>query len=146
MADFFGNLKENLESIGKVISEKADVVGKKTGEVVDAVAKKTEQTVEAQKVKSQIRTMERNNERDYQDIGKMIYERYKKGETVDEQYVELCEAIKAREQEIKKRREEVAELKGLDVCPKCKAHVETDASFCPKCGAKISDEPEFEEE
>lgn len=146
MSDFFGNLKENLESIGKVISEKAEVVGKKTGEVVDVVAKKTEQTVETQKVKSQIRTMERNNERDYQDIGKMIFEKYKKGEEIDEQYVELCEAVKAREQEIQKLREEVAEMKGLDVCPKCKIHVEADASFCPKCGAKINSEPEFEEE
>ena len=75
MADFFGNLKKNL-------TEVADVVAKKTGEVADVVAKKTEQTVELTKLKNQIRTMERNNERDFTDIGKMIYESYKKGEMI----------------------------------------------------------------
>ena len=66
MADFFGNLKGNLESLGKTISEKAEVV-----------SKKTEEAVEIQKIKSQIRVMERNNERDFEDIGKIIYERFK---------------------------------------------------------------------
>ena len=55
MAQFFENLK-------KIISEKAEVVTNKTGEVVDVVAKKTEQTVEVTKIRSQISTMERNNE------------------------------------------------------------------------------------
>ena len=65
MADFFSNLKEKL-------SEKAEVIAKKTEEVADVVAKKTEQTIDVQKIKNQIRTMERNNERDLLDIGKMI--------------------------------------------------------------------------
>ena len=145
MADFFGSLKENLESLGKTISEKAEVVAKKTEEAVEVVAKKTEETVEVQKLKSQIRVMERNNERDFQDIGKMVYERYQKGKEVDAEFVEFCEAIKERETSIEEYKKQVAELKGLDVCPKCKAHVETNATFCPKCVAKI-EEDVFEEE
>lgn len=132
MADFFGNLKKNL-------TEVADVVAKKTGEVADVVAKKTEQTVEVTKIKNQIRTMERNNERDLTDIGKMIYESYKNGEEVDAKFVELCAAIKDREEEIVKMDKEVAELKGKDVCPECKSHVDADAVYCPKCGAKVED-------
>ena len=132
MADFFGNLKKNL-------TEVADVVAKKTGEVADVVAKKTEQTVEVTKIKNQIRTMERNNERDLTDIGKMIYESYKNGEEVDAKFVELCVAIKEREEEMAKLDKDVAELKGKDVCPECKCHVEADAVYCPKCGAKVED-------
>lgn len=146
MADFFGNL-------GKIISEKAEVVSKKTGEVVDVVTKKTEEAVEMTKIKSQIGTMERNNERDYKDIGKMIYERYKKGEVVDAEFIELCEAISEREESIRKAKEEIAGLKGLEVCPKCDAHLEMGANFCPKCGAKLDEETQesvdedgFEEE
>lgn len=136
MADF----KQNLEMLGKLISEKAEVVSKKTGEVVDAVAKKTEQTVEVTKIKSQISTMERNNERDLKDIGKMIYERYSKGEVVDSEFIELCEAIAEREDSISKAKEEIAGLKGFDVCPACTAHLETGANFCAKCGAKMQEE------
>lgn len=132
MGDFFGNL-------GKIISEKAEVVTRKTEEVVEVVAKKTEKTVEVQKIKSQIRVMERNNERDFTDMGKMIYDKFKKGEIVDEQFVELCEAIEAREESIEKANREVAEIKGLDVCPSCKEHLEPGVTYCPKCGTKVED-------
>lgn len=146
MQDFFGNL-------GKIISEKAEVVSKKTGEVVDVVAKKTEQTVEIQKIKSQIHVMERNNDRDYRDIGKMIYDKFKNGEGAEAEYIELCDAIAEREATIAKAKEEIAKIKGLDVCPECESHIEPDATFCPKCGAKVNadvceeaTEAEFEEE
>ena len=153
MADFFGN----LENLGKIISEKAgkavDVVAQKAGETVDVISKKAEETVEITKIKSQIGTMERNNERDYKDIGKMIYERYKKGEVVDGEFIELCEAISEREDSIRKAKEEIAGLKGLEVCPKCDARLEAGVNFCPKCGAKLDDESQaavdddgFEEE
>lgn len=147
--EFFENLGEIISEKAKVVGKKTEevveVVSKKTGEVVDVVAKKTEQTIEIQKIKGQIRTMERNNERDYQDIGKMIYEQFQKGEGVNTQFQELCEAIQEREKEIEKEKKSLAELKGLDVCPACKTHVEADATFCPKCGAKMNVEEDFED-
>lgn len=145
------DLKENLENLGKIISEKAGEVSKKTGEVVEVVTKKAEQTVEITKIKSQINTMQRNNQRDYNDIGMMIYEKYKKGEVVDAEYIELCEAIAEREESIRKSKEEIAALKGLGICPKCNSHMDIDATYCPKCGAKLEEESKetednFEEE
>lgn len=136
MADFFGNLKKNL-------TETAEMVAKKTGEVADVVAKKTEQTVEATKIKNQIRTMEKNNERDLLDMGKMIYENFKKGEEVCDCFKELCEAIKEREEAIEKMNEEVAELRGKGICLECKAHVDANAAFCAKCGTKLEHTVEF---
>ena len=76
MADFFSKLSSNLGDLGKIISEKAE-----------EVSKKTEDAVEVQKIKSQIRVMERNNERDFQDIGKMVFEKFKKGIPVDTEFV-----------------------------------------------------------
>ena len=152
MSDFFAN----LEDLGKIISKKAgkavDVVTQKAGEAVDVISKKAEETVEITKIKSQIGTMERNNERDYKDIGKMIYDKYKKGEAVDDGFIELCEAISEREDSIRKAKEEIAKLKGLEVCPKCDARLEAGVNFCPKCGANLDggaeesvDEEDFEE-
>ncbi len=148
MADFFGKLGD----WGKVISEKAEVVSKKAGETFDVVAKKTEQTVEIQKIKSQIHVMEKNNDRDYRDIGKIIYDKFKKGEGADAEFIELCDAIAEREEAIAKAKEEIAGIKGLDVCPNCDAHIEPNATFCSKCGTKIdaltdeAEDAEFEEE
>lgn len=128
-----------LKDLGKIISEKAEVVAKKTGEVADVVVKKTEQTVEVQKIKNQIYVMQRNNDRDYRDIGKMVYDKFKNGEGADAEYIELCDAIAEREVAIAKAKEEMAKVKGLDVCPECASHIEPDAVFCPKCGAKVED-------
>ena len=127
------------KDLGKIVSEKAEVVAKKTGEVADVVVKKTEQTVEVQKIKSQIHVMQRNNDRDYRDIGKMVYDKFKNGEGADAEYIELCDAIAEREVAIAKAKEEMAKVKGLDICPECESHIEPDASFCPKCGAKVED-------
>ncbi len=133
MADFFenlkGSLKGNLENLGRTLSDTAE-----------AVSKKTKEEVEVQKIKSQIRGMERSNERDFQDIGKMIYDKFVKGEVIDTEFVELCEAIQGREAAIEEATKKIAGLKGLDICPNCKEHVATDVVFCPKCGTKMEED------
>ncbi len=133
MADFFGNLKGslkgNLDNLGKTLSDTAE-----------AVSKKTKEEVEVQKIKSQVRGMERAKERDFQDMGKMIYDKFKNGDVIDTVFVELCEAIQGREEAIEEANKKIADLKGLDVCPNCKEHVDADVVYCPKCGAKIEAE------
>ena len=79
MADFF-------EQLGKKISDVAEDFGKKT-----------EDTLEVQRIKSQIRSLDRANERDYIEIGKKIYEKFKAGEVADLEYIALCESIEKRE-------------------------------------------------
>lgn len=78
MADFF-------EQLGKKISDVAEDFGKKT-----------EDTLEVQRIKSQIRSLDRANERDYIEIGKKIYEKFKAGEVADLEYIALCESIEKR--------------------------------------------------
>lgn len=140
MTFFSGNLKDNLGNLGKTVSEKAEVVAKKTGEVVEVVAKKTGETIEVQKIKSQIRVMQRNNTRDFQNIGKMIYERFQDGEELDDELMELCETIQERKEEIEECKEQIATIKGLDVCVCCRAHIDPDSVYCPKCGEKVDEE------
>ena len=137
MTDFFANLEGLKKKISRKAGKTVDIVAKKTGEAVDIITKKAEETVEITKIKSQISTMERNNERDYKDIGKMIYEKYKKGEEIDGEYVELCEVISEREDRICKAKEEIAKVKGLEVCPQCEARFEAGTYFCPKCGVNL---------
>ena len=141
MTEFFEKWKQVISEKAKVVSEKTgevvEVVASKTGDVVEVVANKTEQAMEVQKIKSQIHVMERNNDRDYKDIGKMIYHKFKKDEEVEEQYMELCEAIAEREACIENSKAEIAKIKGLDVCPSCDAPLEVGAKFCPKCGTEI---------
>ena len=64
--DFFGNLSKTL---------------KKT---VDTVGKKTDEFVEIQKIRTRQHALEDQIEKNYQDIGQIIYNRYLNGEAFDE--------------------------------------------------------------
>lgn len=75
-------------------------LGKKLSETADAFASKANDLMEIQKLKNQIRTLKRSNQRDYSDIGKMYYEKYKAGEVIDAEAAVLCEAISGREGQI----------------------------------------------
>lgn len=97
MADFMNK----LEKIGKVFVD-----------AVDEVGKKAEDTLEVQKLKSQINSMKRYNDRDLSDMGKIIYERYKAGEEVEAEFVVFCEEIARREDEADNLEREIWRIKG----------------------------------
>lgn len=61
MADFF-------EDLGRKISDVANDIGKKT-----------EDTIEIQKLKSDMRTLRRANDRDLMDMGRMVYDKFVQG-------------------------------------------------------------------
>lgn len=88
------------------------ILGKRISDVAEDLEKKTGDTIEIQKIKSNIRSLTRANERDYMDIGKMIYEKFQKEVELDPEYVVLCEAIEKREEEIARQNEEVNKIKG----------------------------------
>jgi hypothetical protein len=131
-AEFFGKWKE-------IITETAKDVTKKTGEVVEVVADKTGQTLEVQKLKNQVRIMQRNNERDYKHIGKMVFHKFQNDEEMDDSYTELCETIAERLEKIEELKKQIAKLKGLDTCPECGASVENHAKYCSNCGAEVEE-------
>lgn len=94
MSDFF-------EDLGKKLSDAANEIGKRT-----------EDTLEVQKIKSDIRSLNRANERDYIDIGKLVYEKYQNGEVVDGDISVLCEAVDKRDLQIGELKAEIAKIKG----------------------------------
>ena len=93
MADFF-------EDLGKKITEVADDLGRKAGD-----------TIETQKIKSQIRSLKRANERDYLDLGRMVYEKFQDGELFGTDYITICEAIEKRSEEIERKETELDKFK-----------------------------------
>lgn len=93
-------MKEIFEDIVDGISDAAETVGKRVDEVI-----------ETQKVKSKIRALEKNNRRDFRDLGRMLYEKYKSGEVIDGDCLELCEVIEERENEIAAREAELENIK-----------------------------------
>ena len=87
-------------------------LGKRITETVDELGKKAEDTLEIQKIRNQIHILKRGNERDFIDMGKMVYEKFKENEILDMDMVSFCEEIEKRDEEIEKCEGKIARIKG----------------------------------
>lgn len=94
MADLFNNLSQKFT------------------EVASDLSKKTEETIEIQKIKSEVRSLKRANDRDFKDMGLSIYEKFVKGEEVDEAFLDFCKEIAERDEAIEKKEEEIVKIQG----------------------------------
>jgi uncharacterized phage infection (PIP) family protein YhgE len=119
-------------------------LGKKIGETAETVTNKAGEAVEVQRLRNQIRALERGNESDYAELGRMIYEHYKDGEVVDAEAIGLCEAIQNRDESITKYVQQISEVKGDIKCDGCGKSVAKDMTYCPSCGTKVPEEKEQE--
>ena len=53
-------------------------LGKRISDVASDLGKKTEDTIEIQKIKGDIRSLKRANDRDLMDLGRMVYDKFQK--------------------------------------------------------------------
>ncbi len=84
----------------------------KATEVAFDLGKKTEDTIEIQKIKSQIRSLNRATDKDLREIGSMVYEKFLNGVVENEEYIAFCENVEKRNEEIKELEAEIEEIKG----------------------------------
>lgn len=132
------------EELGEKIGMTAEMVNNKAEEVVGLVGAKAGEAVELQKLKNQIRTLEKSNENDLTDLGRLVYEKFKGGEVLDDEAVGLCEAIQNREASIAEYQQKVSDVKGDVLCERCGKVLAKGMTYCPYCGEKAP-EPSAEE-
>ena len=111
-------------------------LGKKIGETTETVTSKAGEMMEIQRLRGQIRTLERGNEADMLEMGRFLYEKYQAGEVMDEQVQMLCEKIDNRTESIERHQAKIEEIKGTNTCAECGKQVEKEMAYCPYCGAK----------
>lgn len=115
--DFFGSLSDTFAKTAK------DLTGR------------VESIYETQKLKNKISGEERELEKTFADLGRIIYRRYKEGIPVDEAEDTLCQQIDDRYQQIEQYKKEAREAKEQRFCPNCGSIVGKNDAFCSKCGA-----------
>lgn len=115
-------------------------LGKRLGETAETMTNKAGEAIEIQRLKSQSRGLARGNAVDLMELGKMIYDRYKSGETVEDTARKLCEAIESREKTMEEYDRKIAKIKGARECLNCGRMVARGMAYCPYCGAKTQEE------
>ena len=123
--EFFDELGETISKTARDLSERAEVM------------------YETQKIRSKISGEERIVEKAQMDIGNLIYQRYLKGEALDEEIETLCEEMKQHRNRARILRDKVAQMKGEKICPNCEKTMGREMTFCPHCGTQYYD-PEQE--
>ncbi|MDR1801806.1 MAG: hypothetical protein LBQ95_08225 [Lachnospiraceae bacterium] len=96
-------MNENLEGIVQKVKELASDIGSKAAD-----------TFEIQKLKGEIRLLKRGNNRDFKDIGTIVYDKYSNSEEVDAAVLPLCETVKNREAQIAELQEKIDKINAED--------------------------------
>ncbi|MGE5613946.1 MAG: zinc-ribbon domain-containing protein [Bacillota bacterium] len=111
-------------------------LGKKVGKAAQAAAKKSSELVEITKLNANIGSETDKIQRLYNQIGKLVYEKYAETGEADENVMTACVEIAEHEKNIKELKKKIAEIKGLKQCVNCGAEMENSQVFCSKCGAR----------
>ena len=112
-------------------------LGKKTTEAYQTAKDKTTKLSGELKLKSKISNCEYDIYTQYQEIGKIVYEKMKAGEDASkEDITPKCEEIDRLNEEIEKAKVEILSLKDIKKCVNCNEEMDSNAEFCSKCGTK----------
>jgi hypothetical protein len=114
--DFFDGLGETLVRTAKELGERAGHV------------------YETQKIRNNISEEERKAGKLQEEIGRIIYKKYRRGEEISPEILALCEQIQEHLRKAASYKDEVAALKGQKICPSCQKAIDKTVSFCPHCG------------
>lgn len=116
--------KDFFEELGEAITKTAREIGGRA-----------EVLYGTQKLKNKISGEEGQIQKIMEELGKVLYRRYREGVPLDDLQRRLCEQIDQRMTRIEQYKEEMAGVRSKKVCPSCGTVVDQDAAFCHHCGA-----------
>ena len=116
--------KDFFEELGEAITKTAREIGGRA-----------EVLYGTQKLKNKISGEEKQIQKIMEELGKVLYRRYRESVPLDDLQRRLCEQIDQRMTRIEQYKEEMAGVRSKKVCPSCGTVVDQDAAFCHHCGA-----------
>lgn len=112
-----------------------DNVGEKVSEATGSAVQKMRDFGETTKLQGQISAEEKKIENLYREIGKLYC--YLHGGSPEGQFVQLVSQVQDARRNVERYTQQIQQIKGVTVCPKCGTQVEATAAFCPKCGTMM---------
>ena len=106
----------------------------------ETVTDRAREAVEVQKIKNQIRVLERGNESAYIALGQIIYRHYKNSEFVDSEAIGIYRQSRTEKESIEKYEQQISKVRGDVKCSNCGKSVAKEMAFCPYCGEKFPEQ------
>jgi len=120
---FFDDLKDKA-------SDAAVVAGKAMSDVYEVTRLK----MSIAEKKGAVKTI-------FKEVGELVYNGYRKGETDNDEIEEKMLEIDSIMEEIESLKEKQMKIKKLRACPACGSQIPEGCNFCPKCGNDMGDAP-----
>ena len=123
-------------------------LGKKATETFNSAAEKTNKIASETKIKLKINDCKSKIKDLYQDIGKVVYQKFvldgklKVKEDIEEQLTKISEYTS----QIEEYEKQILSLSDMKLCVNCKNKIEKNAKFCPECGTEQPEEEVHEVE
>ena len=123
-----------------------DKLGKKASEAYKVTADKTGKIAKEAKLKMKMADLKGQANDIYMEIGKKVYEKHVKEETLDikKELEEECTKLDVISDEIDSILKECIDLKDKKVCQKCYSQIEKNMKFCPEETEKNEDVKQVE--
>lgn len=110
-------------------------LGKKASETYQATKEKATTISGELKLKGKISDLKEKIQKDYAEIGEIVYKEVKDGKDVSKEAVMAkCDEISKAKDEIAKLETEILAVKKIKKCVNCGSELELSAEFCSKCG------------
>ena len=117
-------------------------LGKKATETFNSAAEKTNKIASETKIKLKINDCKSKIKDLYQDIGKVVYQKFvldgklEVKEDIEEQLSKISELTN----QIEEYEKQILDLSDKKQCVNCKNKIEKNAKFCPECGTEQPEE------
>lgn len=109
---------------------------KKVTKTCKVAGEKSSQLIEEAKLRLNIANLNDKISDKLAEIGALVYEDYKSGNSSYADFEELCKSIEEDEIAVSEMKTVILKMKKLKQCEVCEASLNIDDKFCSKCGAE----------
>lgn len=117
-----------------------DEVGKKISQAGQTAVQKTKDITDIARINSLISDEEKKINNNYYSIGKLYATMHRNDYESD--FGGMVTAISESEAKIQDYKQQINTIKGIVICEKCGAEVESGVAFCSSCGAAMLKQPQ----
>lgn len=131
----FDKLNHFGKNVSKTVTKTYKAATKKSGELIEEAKLRLQIASENDKISEKL-----------EEIGAIVYEDYKSGESTYSSFEDLCKEIEESELAVSTMNAKILEMKKLKQCPICENVVAGNDKYCSKCGAEQEIVEEIEED
>ena len=108
----------------------------KAKELAQTASEKSQEFYQISKLKIEIGELKLKRDKNFNAIGKQVYDAKKAGEELPS-FDALVEEIDLLNADIEEKKDAISEIKNSKRCPNCGADISEDDPFCAKCGTSV---------